>query len=152
MGIMVIGIDAREVQKFPTGIGRYFVGLVTAIAEMKNQKPKIKNIKFILFVNKGNPLIEREYPENWEVRVVQAKPKSFLQQFLFPVEILLGFLGNFGSLGEGTLLTNPFGFTVFCPVPQVLVILDLIYKHFPQEASFKVELYDTVLGKLAVRL
>jgi len=132
---MRIGIDIREVQPFPTGLGRYFSGLIYGLLSLDTPH------EWVLLGRHGNPLFERNYPHNWELVETFSASKSFLQYFTFPHEV--------NRLGLDLLITNPYGFSPFIKTAYALIILDLLYHHFPQQADYKVKLYQNFLEERA---
>lgn len=142
---MRIGIDCREVQDFPTGIGRYFKGLLQGL-----QKINSKNHQFLFFFNQKIPqFIQQKIKnvisknQNWKVIQIKSHSKSFSQHFLLPFELKKYQLDLF--------LTVTHGFTLFNPCKTVLVIFDLIYKHYPQNYSLKAKIFDQLLLPLALK-
>ena len=83
---MKIVIDARMYGLEHAGIGRYIANL---IHELKNLKPKIKNLKFILLVRKSKfDEMERELGGKFELVIADYPHYSFQEQIFLPIRLL----------------------------------------------------------------
>jgi len=144
-----IGIDVRMMGLENAGIGRYIANLVR---EIKNEKLKIKNWRLYLFVkNKTQISSSTEQLNNLTIIEVRARHYSLKEQFLIPWIVWQSKLD---------LVHFPhFNVPIFCPVPFVVTIHDLI-KHksrgfstttrFPLIYWLKYAVYLLVFG-LAVK-
>ncbi len=132
---MKIAIDIREVQTIPTGVGRYFLGLVHGLLNIDSSHT------FTLIVNKDNPLTGRSWPGNWNLVTVGSYPKTIRHHFNFAREI--------DSIDIDLLITNPFGYSIFLKHPYALIILDMINRRFSGLVTFKARLYEIFLARHA---
>lgn len=134
---MKLGIDAREVQTYPTGIGRYFQGLISGLFHL------YPSDKVMIFINEDDSWIPHQIKKQWQVVSLRSRSKTPLQYLTLPREL--------GMHNLDLFVTNPFGVVPNLPLPYVLVILDLIFWNFPELASFKARLYERFLAKRAVQ-
>jgi len=136
---MKIGIDLREVQDFPTGIGRVFKGLLYGLKRTASKHT------FSLILNEKNPaFIKNELkglPSNFDVVRVRSKTKTISQFVTFPLSIL--------HYPFSILITSPYGYSPLIKTPVALIILDQIYHHYPDHASLKARIYMNFVEKLA---
>ncbi len=134
---MIIGIDVRMIQKFPTGIGNYRENLIKALAQLESKH------SFVLLGNNGNKMQEWVAGKaNFEFKPLTSPANSPLQHLTLPFELR--------KFGLDLFWTTPWGATLFMPCPYVLTIYDLIYRRYAQYASFKAKLYERILaGRVA---
>jgi glycosyltransferase involved in cell wall biosynthesis len=130
-----IAVDIREIQSYPTGIGRYFEGLLNGLVSIKASHD------FTLIANPGNPLFRKQWPENWKLHTVESAPKTVRQHLRLPHELR--------TIECDLMITNPFGYSVFGKHPYALIILDMINRHYPNLVSYKARLYERFLAKPA---
>lgn len=123
---MKIGIDVRMVQNFPTGIGNYRRHLIEALLDLPSKH------QIVLIGNVGNKVASV---------FVRSKPNSVHQHFLLPLELR--------RLSLDLFWTTPWGASVFLRSfrqPYALTIYDLLYRRYPELASFKARLYETLVS------
>lgn len=119
---ITIGIDARFADT-GTGLGRYTRELVQ---EVIKQKPD--GVRFVLFVKDPKAMWLSHLPkDNVHLSSFISHHYSFSEQFRFPFQLIKN---------KVDLLWSPhFNVPIFCPVPFVVTIHDLILHRFPNNAS-----------------
>lgn len=77
---MKVAIDARMIQAGSMhGIARYVYQYVMCLASKS-----VSDKKFYIFVNKGNPLLNKQWPDFIELVIIHSKWISFKEQFELP--------------------------------------------------------------------
>ena len=119
--VTTIGIDCRFAQT-SSGLGSYTRELVTQLLKRKD------GVKYVLFVGKdGHEWIPKAAVASFELRVSSSRHYSFSEQWDFPRLIK--------SSGVHLLFSPHFNVPLFCPVPFVATIHDLILHRFPNQSS-----------------
>ncbi len=119
--MQTIGIDCRFATT-ASGLGSYTRELVTHLLKRKD------GVKYVLFVGKdGHEWIPKHAVAGFELRVLGARHYSLSEQMKFPGEI---------KRSKIDLLFSPhFNVPLFCPVPFVATIHDLILHRYPNQSS-----------------
>jgi len=133
---MNIGLDLREWQNFPTGISRYFEGIVPELLKQGS------NHFFFLFVS-GDAGFVGNLPkgDNFQVVFSRFSSKSFIQ--------FLGWQKQIRLFNLDWLITTPYGYVPGLKCHVALIIFDLLYHRYPNQAGFKFRLYQSLLEKRA---
>ncbi len=135
--VITLGIDARFADT-GTGLGRYTRELVQQIV---SQKPE--GVQFTLFVRDPHALWLHAIKDHVKLIRCNFTHYSLAEQVVFPW-ILWSSKIN--------LLWSPhFNVPMFCPVPFVVTIHDLILHRFPNNASFLKRLAYNTLFRHAVK-
>lgn len=136
---MMIGLDLREWQKFPTGITRYWQGLVPSLITQG------KNDFFYLLINPVQEIVSfLPKSSNYKIITTSAVSKSINQFIHLPSEI--------NALNLDWWLVTPYGFTPGIKAKTALLIFDLLYRHYPKQAGWKALAYQILLEKRAADL
>lgn len=117
---MTIGIDCRFAST-QSGLGRYTRELVRHLVQRNDR------VKYVLFVNRQDPCtwLPSPLPAHCKKVKVSFKHYSLAEQILFPWKLL-----------RLNLFFAPhFNVPLFCPVPFVATIHDLILHRYPNQAS-----------------
>ena len=134
--ISTIGIDCRFAGT-RSGIGRYTEELVRSL--LKRNDPW----QYVLFVHNKNDLINLPSSDNFQFSIFNFPFYSVHEQLRFPSLI---------KQSKIDLLHIPhFNVPLFCPVPFVVTIHDLILHHYPNQASFLKRLAYRTLMRHAVK-
>ncbi len=116
---MKIGIDGRYAEGKLTGVGQYIERLVQGLAE--------KGEEIVLFYTKPplNPIAGKNiYPV-----VLPSKNRYFFEQILLPSALKKEKVALYHAAGN-------LGVPLFCPVPSVLTVHDIIPLLYPNYFSF----------------
>jgi len=135
---MRIGIDVRMIQDFPTGIGNYLENLIRALAKLPSGH------RFVLIGNRGNKMEvwSRNQPQ-FDFVAIRSRPNSVHQHFLLPFEI--------SRLNLDLFWTTPWGASIFLRQRYALTVYDLLYRRYPEIASWKARLYEAFFSKWIAR-
>lgn len=118
---MTIGIDCRFAAGV-TGLGRYTREVVSAMLKRAGTD------RYVLFCDCKKPeWIPADAKARFKVRVIRAKHYTVMEHIVMPVAIWLSRID--------LLLVPHFNAPLYCPVPFVAVIHDLILHKYPNEAS-----------------
>lgn len=132
-----IGIDCRFASAFG-GLGRYTRELVTAMLQTAGSLHE-----YVLFVQSADETWLTEIPSGTQVVVAPYRHYSFAEQVLFPRAL---------TQAKIDLLYSPhFNIPLFCPVPFVVTVHDLILHAYPNQASLPKRLAYKLLMKTAIQ-
>jgi glycosyltransferase involved in cell wall biosynthesis len=125
MRMMKIGIDARELQEKPTGVGRYLKTLLLYLPEL------IPEASFMLYHH--SPFAcELPHPERLDTRLIRRgiiPLNSYWEQVLLPREVMKDDVSLFFSPGYFLPLS--------LLIPRVVAIHDLSFEAHPEGFSLK---------------
>ncbi len=134
-----IGIDCRFASG-NGGLGTFTRSLVSALLRRDGSSP------FVLFVRSRTEVWLQDLPKIRALRILEAPYEQFslAEQTRFPARIR--------SSGCSLLYSPSFNVPLFCPVPFIATVHDLILHRFPNEAGFIRRLaYRLVFGRTVKR-
>ena len=122
VGVMNIGIDCR-LASIGTGLGRYTRELVTHLVQ---QKPS--DVEFVLFtLSNANSWLKNLQRTTYNLQPTTYKHYSLSEQLFFPRTLK--------NSGIDLLFSPHFNVPMYCPVPFVCTIHDLILHRYPNKAG-----------------
>jgi len=139
-----IAIDGRFFGPRQKGLGRYVQRLVEELDQITKGELRIKNYEFIIFLRKKN--WDEYQPKNHRFKKVLADYRwySLKEQIFFPFKIWRERID---------LIHFPhFNVPVFCPVPFVVTIHDLVLRRFPTRRASTLSPFLYWIKNLAYRL
>jgi alpha-1,3-rhamnosyl/mannosyltransferase len=118
---MTIGIDCRFAAG-STGLSRYTREVVSALLKKKDEN------RYVLFCTTKHPSwLPKDAKASFTVKVVRAKHYSLWEHVAMPIAIVTSRIN--------LLLVPHFNVPLYCPVPFIAVIHDLILHRYPNQAS-----------------
>src|SRR5579872_2257958 len=133
-----IAIDMRMMKPFPTGIGTHFLYLIQALVK------EYPDNEYVLIIQPHTRNYVHDVFKNLSVTYVciDIPASSFLQYLCLPYLYV-----RIALLQCDIIITDIWSSIIWYPIPNILMVYDLIGFHGIVPVSMKQQLYDKILYK-----